>query len=121
MPTVCYGTPGTYSVTLTVTNAGGSDTATDSAAVVVDICSGITHATPLEQIGLWPNPVQRMLHLELPGSGAITVLDAQGRTVLKAKSAGKEHVLDTSELPAGNYVLRYSGEGKSLSRIFVKQ
>lgn len=121
MPTVCYAAPGTYPVTLTLTNAGGSDTTTDSAAVMVDICSGIAHAPVAEDLFLRPNPVKRILHLDLPGSGRIAVINAQGRVVLTMYSHSKEHSLDTADWPAGIYVVRFSGAGIAASAAFVKQ
>ena len=121
MPTVCYSTPGNYSVTLTVTNAGGSDTETDSTAVAVDICSGIAPSTGAETLILRPNPVQRFLHLELPSSGRVAVMDVQGRVVLTMHSHGTEQVLDTSDLPPGIYVVRFSGAGGVASATFVKE
>ncbi len=121
MPTVCYALPGTYPVTLVVTNAGGSDTATDSTAVVVDICAGIGPASVMHDLLLRPNPVQRMLHLGLPGSGSVAVINAQGRVVLTMHNNSKEQTLDTLEWPAGIYVVRFSGEGCASSARFVKE
>ncbi|MBK6408935.1 MAG: T9SS type A sorting domain-containing protein [Flavobacteriales bacterium] len=121
MPTICYELPGTYFVTLTVTNAGGSDTATDSTAVLVDVCSGIERSTVVGDLFVKPNPVQRSLHLKLPGSGRIAVIDAQGRVVLAMHSTSAEQVLDIADLPAGTYVVRFSGEGRVASAKFVKE
>ncbi|MBP7154928.1 MAG: T9SS type A sorting domain-containing protein [Flavobacteriales bacterium] len=121
MPTVCYAAPGTYPVTLTVINDGGSDTATDSAAVEVDICSGLQPASITEEFAIWPVPVQQIVQLLLPGSGTITIHDVQGRVVLQTRSLGNRTVLDTSALPAGIYVLRYTGNGASISRTFIKE
>ncbi len=121
MPTVCYELPGTYSVTLTVTNAGGSDTATDSTAVLVDVCSGIERSTVVGDLLVRPNPVHRSLHLKLPGSGRIAVINAQGRVVLTMHSPSEEHVLDTADLPVGIYVVRFTGEGLVASATFVKE
>ncbi|MBK9598931.1 MAG: T9SS type A sorting domain-containing protein [Flavobacteriales bacterium] len=121
MPMVCYATPGTYPVTLTVTNVGGSDSTTDSAAVLVDICSGIEHSTIVEDILVRHDPVQPSLHLKLPGKGGIAVMDAQGRVVLAMHSTSAEQVLDIADLPAGTYVVRFSGEGRVASAKFVKE
>ena len=90
------------------------------AAVEVDICSGLQPASITEEFAIWPVPVQQIVQLLLPGSGTITIHDVQGRVVLQTRSLGNRTVLDTSALPAGIYVLRYTGNGASISRTFIK-
>lgn len=77
-----------------------------------------------EEIGLFPNPVHDQLTVRWPGRSNAAwceVLDAHGSVVLRRNRSGAADVLDVGCLPAGPYLVRVHGEGRSRSARFVKQ
>jgi PKD repeat protein len=115
MPSVCYSTPGLYSATLTVTNAGGSSTFTLPDAVNVDICSGLAQEAS-GQVGLmvFPNPATDRMHITRGDGrdvGVIRVLDLLGRERLRIDPIGADVVIDLSAWPDGIYLLKTEGGG----------
>jgi len=106
--TVCYTEPGTFTATLTVSNAGGTSTFTDASAVVVEVCTGVstTHNGP--ELNVWPNPSDGMVSVEWHGDGPIraTLTNLIGQPIRSMLlQAGINH-LDLRGLPAGSYSLR---------------
>lgn len=66
-PSVTYTTPGTYDVTLTVTNSDGNDTETKSNYITVqaDTTIGIAGIDATDGVKVFPNPFTGSLNLEL--------------------------------------------------------
>lgn len=80
-----------------------------------------------EAVSLYPNPVSDLLHLELDKSlqvKRISCIDARGAMLFErdgAEAIEQVKTMDLSQWPEGLYLLRFSGEGKDLSRrILVK-
>lgn len=96
----------TYTVVVTNTALGCTDTATVSVDVVVGLDEG---STP-EQLSVWPNPSDGIFHLSgtyLSGAEEISVVNAQGAVIL---SSGTTDQLDLSALDNGYYYLVLKGE-----------
>lgn len=102
--------PGEFPVTYTVTGSNGcSATATDTLRVLICI-TGITERYgPGDGLSLYPVPASNWIALYNAGSGspvAITVLDAQGRQVLRQPAAGSTvQRVDISTLANGRYLM----------------
>jgi hypothetical protein len=71
---------------------------------------------------LWPNPVSNTLHVQAEETltGAVEVLDATGRVVLRERVAGRQVVLEVSLLGPGLYTLRCSTDQGAWCARFVK-
>ena len=82
-PIYVYGNPGTYVVSLTVTNECGADSFTDS--VIVQLPTGIEEKELFEGVQVYPNPTQGafQLGLDLGGTHTVTyqILNLQGQPI----------------------------------------
>ena len=61
---------------------------------------------PSLPLSLWPNPVNELLHIEVPEPGILRLSDFSGQVILERESQNKQVDLDLSELPAGLYHLQ---------------
>lgn len=123
-PTVCYALPGTWPVTLTVTNAGGTSSTTDSTAVLVDICSGIPDGLSHANFSMRPNPAQGSIEVRCNQEQAQAMLrirDAEGRVVQEEMFSGNTLVLDITGLSSGLFIVSVeSAEGRTHQRLVVE-
>lgn len=79
--------------------------------------------SPSKTISLWPNPASDRIHFSLPeawSSSTATILDAQGKTVLRFTATDLEMEADISHLPAGIYLATFTqASGQSSTLKFV--
>ncbi len=54
----------------------------------------------------FPNPTGGLLHLVLPQAATVTLLDAEGRSVMQQRASAGMVRMDLSALPAGMYIAR---------------
>lgn len=101
-PVVNYTLPGTYSVTLTATNANGTSVPF-TADVLVDVCTGIAPGM-LPGWSAWPLPATDVLRVQGPAAADARLLDLQGRCVWSGRFAAQAS-LDVSGLAEGWYTL----------------
>jgi hypothetical protein len=123
MPTVCYSQPGSYSVSLTVSNASGSSTLEIPDVVSVEICSAVTEHAESGMI-LSPNPVRDQLFIQAPPrmrSSLLQVFDPSGRVVRQVQLTGASMVLDTRDLLGGTYLLLLSNADDRAIQRFLKE
>lgn len=125
-PTHNYGAPGTYTVTLIVSNSCDSDTATD-----IIIISGVDEVTANSgSLIAFPNPATDHVTIncipEWSGVTILSVYDVSGRAVAPAlqttftSKALNTVVLNTSELSNGVYTIRItSGSAELSTRIVI--
>lgn len=102
-PEVTYALPGTYTVSLVVSNANGVSEpyATE---VFVDICTGVAAYAPTATWRCWPSPVSTMLEVRGPTNTPARAVDLQGRVVWEGVLPAQGG-LDVSTWSAGSYVL----------------
>ncbi|MFN8395131.1 MAG: T9SS type A sorting domain-containing protein [Bacteroidia bacterium] len=121
-----YQSPGTYNVTLIVTNPCGTDTFTQ--AVAVGGVGAAESAVASASISLFPNPAtdRIILSAEFPKPSALewAIVDAQGRICVQGQEGRKAGIfrkeLDIHLLPAGYYVMRLQSGGTQSARSFIK-
>ncbi len=65
---------------------------------------------------IYPNPASDFISIDAEGSVEIT--DMQGR-IVKTTSTSKEELIDISDLPAGNYIIRITGDTKKAVGKFI--
>ena len=73
---------------LTYTYASGACIRSDSAAIVVDLCTGINSYSTNGNVNIYPNPTNGMFTIHIGNADfnemIITVVDIQGREVYKS-------------------------------------
>ena len=71
---------------------------------------------------LWPNPAGRVIHVECAQSliDYVTIMDLNGRTLMREVVSGNSAAIDVSRLPAGTYILETVGKGDVQTEKFVK-
>jgi len=82
-PTVTYATAGTYNVTLTTSNAAGSDNATKTQYIVVEVAMGLGEVALGNAVKLYPNPTDGFVTIQLNDDAgkdvSVEVYDISGR------------------------------------------
>ena len=75
-------------------------------------------------ITLFPNPVENVLTIDLneiewKGDIHVTILDNAGRTLMNQRFTQTDALrINTSDIPAGNYILRLSGDAALVGKYF---
>ena len=97
--------------------------------VISQLPTAVPERNTLEDIALWPNPVNDAIGLSmvstLNGRIELTVMDLNGRTVMSTSDAvnsgNNRFSLPVGELLPGMYLLRITDGTRAVSRRFVKQ
>lgn len=123
--TSVYTGNGSYTITLVVTNACGSDTATFTTNVNI----GLEDNPISRSLSVYPNPANYSVNVSFnavgSGDAVIRLLDAQGREVIRSTERANgnmfEHRLDVSQLATGIYMIEVqSGDLIARRRLSVK-
>lgn len=62
-----------------------------------------------DALAIWPNPAMDMFHARLPGGGGtIEIFDLKGSQLHASYHVGVQTQVDTSDLPAGFYIVKYT-------------
>jgi PKD repeat protein len=108
-PVHLYITPGTYTVTLTITNYNCTSQTTQQ-VIVIDSETGITELTNGGIVKVFPNPATDMLNIVLPdmvSKAQFELYDATGRVVTTQQLVNSTTQVDVSPLTAGMYFFKY--------------
>ena len=112
-----YNTLNTYTITLTVTNACGTATYSETLSV-----TSTNRFNDLEQVQVFPNPSEGLFNIVIDGLTEteleLTVLDVHGKELktelINNVGSSVQHSLDISEYATGVYILQLrSGERAS--------
>lgn len=124
-PTNVYSTPGTYTVTLIVSNGCGSDTITQ-----VILADGIAEANTASGISVYPNPVAAAGQLNIlfktnSSTATLRMLTLQGKVLVNQQlnnvQAGTTVPVNVSGFAAGLYMLQVQTErGVEVIKVQVK-
>lgn len=119
--TVCYNEPGTYAVTLSASNAGGTDAFTDASGVVVEVCTSLPAHHDGRDFSVWPNPSDGTFNVEWRGQEPVraTLMNMIGQPVRTVQLQAGINNLDLRGLPAGSYMLRT--EDRQTQRVVLMQ
>ncbi len=87
--------------------------------------SGVEKTTSALNFKIYPNPVNKVLNLEFPSvnrNRQVVIFNALGKPVKRLDCSGiKSKEVPVSELPKGNYFIRYQDkEGASITKSFTK-
>ncbi|NOR87518.1 MAG: T9SS type A sorting domain-containing protein, partial [Bacteroidales bacterium] len=103
-PMVVYSTPGTYSVSLTITDGNSENTMTKDDFIMVHNCTGINEASVFS-LEIYPNPSNGIFTLKLNQTAHIEIISALGRTVFSDEFIGKQ-TIDLAEQAEGVYFVK---------------
>ncbi len=131
-PEVRYDKPGKYSVTLTVTNAGGSDTKTVENFITVeedsmpdDIATGDGQVPGQAfYVKLYPNPVVQKLVIEMNSDttgGSYSLYNVNGVKLKTDKILSERTVIDLAKQAPGVYLMVIEKGNKIFRELIVKQ
>lgn len=113
-PTHAYATPGIYSVSLTVTNAAGSDTEIKTDMITVN-GSSVTESHKT-QFNVYPNPVTDKMMIDfndVSGVHGFRLTDMSGKTVFSKINPQKQETINLSHLSSGLYLLEVVQENNT--------
>ena len=118
-PDIQYNTPGSYDVTLTVSNINGTDTKTMEDYIYV---GGVGIGENQVTVAIYPNPVQDVLYLKgAANMQQIEVMNLVGQVVLSQQVNTNQVQLNLSDLRAGIYNLRIKiADGYINKKVIVK-
>jgi PKD repeat protein len=109
---ICYGFPGTYSVTLMTTSSTSSDTLTQVNYITVDVCSGVSENESADYRA-YPNPGNSSFTLVNTSAEPfqLSVLNVLGEQVIPSrKLKGVSNTIDVESLASGLYLLQIKTE-----------
>lgn len=125
-PVVRFANPGQYSVTLTATNASGSDSETKTNYITVTSTMGVENEQA-NGLQVYPNPASKALYLDLgfttSVAGHLQVFDLAGRVLMTQSwvQGSASATLPLESLPNGVYVVQLTLEGgQRFMQRFVK-
>lgn len=85
---------------------GGNGSGYASSTITFETLSVLT--LPLKEVVVYPNPVTLILYLNNQIDDDITIVDVNGKLVLKFKP--EQNKINVSQLPQGIYTLRYENK-----------
>ena len=105
-------------------NSDSGDMIYKSSATISELVSSISEWNGVQQIRLFPNPVQHRLQVSWEQSEAeaisLVLLSADGRVCREQKAEGTEASFDVENLPAGLYFVQITNGNQSRMEKFVK-
>ena len=106
-PLVIYQNPGLFQVSLTTSNAAGSNTQTKTGYISVQESTGIMDETAIP-VRYYPNPVTDILHIECRGQFTARLYNMLGEQVLEVR---QQNQVDLTRLGPGFYIIRIEADG----------
>lgn len=119
-PLVTYAMAGAYDVTLTVTNATGSNTLTMVEYIQVGVG---TVEQSLENISVYPNPSTGVYKIQNPNNQEIiiSVYNILGELILEHQAVRGDDSIDILNEQNGIYLLQITANGEKRSMRIIKQ
>jgi len=117
-PTHEYVTPGSYTVSLTVSGAGGSTTEVKTDYILIPVGVG---ENSVETMMVYPNPVIKDLHITFPDAinRTLTLKNTNGRLMWKKTFSNEKVVVPMQSLGSGIYFLNIKTDQGVTSTIKV--
>ncbi len=125
-PVVQYQQPGSYAVTLKVTNAHGEDQITKTCYINVDESVSTGNLNNNSSVIIYPNPFSDLLHLKVESGDTkkptAEITDYLGRIVLRVNlSPSGTTVVNLTNLQKGIYFVKVYLDDKTVVRKIMKQ
>jgi PKD repeat protein len=113
---IFYAETGIYDVTLTVTNAFGSNTLTKEDYIVVDQPSGNSVARSQELL-LFPNPTSGQLKIKAPDRiNTVSISSLEGKELINIQPGRNAITMSLESLPDGIYILILTTDNEVMTR-----
>lgn len=94
--------------------------AIDSVSITQLYISNSRHTLDEESFKLYPNPASTHITIECPyPSGMLRLIDARGKILEQRRIQNTNATLDVQQLPPGNYVIEFIGEGKRIIQSLI--
>jgi PKD repeat protein len=117
-PVVSYELPGVYTVSLTVSNAAGTDVMIKEDFITVEEVIGVSEKQD-NQMAIYPNPAKDYIYLKsILEIKSVSVYDLLGNLVMFEKIDSKLKTLNLVALDNGLYFLKIDTNDQSFSRKF---
>ncbi|NQW43015.1 MAG: DUF839 domain-containing protein [Bacteroidetes bacterium] len=131
-PIVSYANVGAYNVSLTATNAAGSNTKLMTAFITVNANTNINQIVNIAEFTVFPNPIQNNVNLNLnlqkQGQVQIEILDINGKIISKIYDQNLQvgnNMLSIDiknlQLTAGTYLLNVTINNQSVNTKIIIQ
>jgi PKD repeat protein len=113
-----YMYPGNFTVSLTATGYGGSDTEVKVDYILIPVGISENHR---EAIVVYPNPVTNKLHIIFTDakSRSIIMKNTNGKQIFEKISVGKEEVINLQQYGQGVYLLIIKDDNNNVSVVKV--
>jgi PKD repeat protein len=125
---ILYNTAGVFDVSLTATNAGGSDSENKTGYIIVAGPDGIVGIAELNSVLIFPNPAEDHLFVSLDIKNneevQIELLNLEGKIIQtkKVKGAGSVSVsFEVLDLASGAYLLKFTTKSGTITKHVVKK
>ena len=119
-PVVIYNTPGTYSVSLTISDGNSENTMTKDDFITVNNCTGVNEAS-IFNMEIYPNPNNGIFTLSLNQMAKVEIISALGRIVYSEEFIGKQ-TIDLAAQAEGIYFVKVETENESsVEKIVVRR
>ncbi|MFH1121998.1 MAG: C25 family cysteine peptidase [Bacteroidota bacterium] len=124
-PVVSYREPGTYDVTLTVSDGVNTSTTVKSGYITVDFCMGTENPERRNEVRVFPNPSNGSFAIETKGVTGISVvklLNSTGQIIHSDRvSANGYYEIDFPGLASGVYMLSFENQDfRKVFKIIIK-
>jgi len=125
-PTVTYNNPGTFPVTLTVTNTAGSDSETESMYITVLMSVSVENPENGGTVIVAPNPTDGFIRVNVENTLAETtsanIYNNLGQLIktLSVNNTNQQE-FDISELPSGMYILQLNIGGENYTYPVIRK
>jgi len=126
-PTVTYNNPGTFPVTLTVTNTAGSDSETESMYITVLMPVSVENPENSGAVIVAPNPTEGFIRVNVQDTSeeitSARIYNNLGQLVkiLSVQNNTDQWEFDISELPNGMYMLHLNIAGENYTYPILKK
>ncbi|MBN2699674.1 MAG: M4 family metallopeptidase [Bacteroidales bacterium] len=107
-PVITYNNPGSFQVSLTSTNAAGSNSTAKTGYISVSGGTGI-ESRNMEQVRYYPNPVSDVLQIDCKTGFTVRIYNMPGKKLVEAENLNR---IDFSSFDPGVYLIRIEAEGK---------
>jgi hypothetical protein len=118
---IIYEQPGTYEVTLTVTNNLGTDALTKKCYIEVELLDDVATPSISEMPLIYPNPARDCIFIKSEFQEEIRIFNSLGQEVYHAQPGEKDHRIDVSNLPEGLYFLKTEGSEEATGKFILSK
>ena len=118
-----YPNPGTYTVSLASTNAGGTSSVL-SKTISISACNvGVNEleGSDVKNITVYPNPTSGAFAFDLKLAGQVAIYNLLGDQIFAKNLEPGKHTIDISNQTAGIYFLRVNTENKQQQIKIIKE